>query len=60
MQWAKLVLLADRGRATYEKARLRQGPWAASLADGLTNREIEAATAALRSVRRKLEAGETT
>jgi DNA-binding MarR family transcriptional regulator len=57
-QRAKLVLLTDRGREAYEKARQRQRPWAASLTNGLTDQEIEAATIVLRSVRQKLEAGE--
>jgi DNA-binding MarR family transcriptional regulator len=57
-QRAKLVLLTDVGREIYEKARRRQRPWAASLRDGLTDPEIEAAVRVLRSVRQKLEAGE--
>jgi DNA-binding MarR family transcriptional regulator len=59
-QRAKLVLLTGQGRATYDKARQRQGPWASSLADGLTGKEIGMATAVLRRVRQKLEAGEPT
>ncbi len=57
-QRAKLVLLTDRGQAAYEEARRRQQPWAASLAQGLTDEDIEAATSVLRSIRQKLEAGE--
>ncbi len=59
-QRAKLVLLTDRGRATYEVARQRQEPWAASLTSGLTAKQIEAATGVLRRVRQRLEAGERT
>jgi DNA-binding MarR family transcriptional regulator len=55
---AKLVLLTDAGRATYDKARRRQRPWAASLADGLADREIESAVSVMRKVRQKLDAGE--
>jgi DNA-binding MarR family transcriptional regulator len=57
-QRAKLVLLTEQGRETYEEARRRQSPWAEALSDGLIAKEIEAATAVLRSVRQKLEAGE--
>ncbi len=57
-QRAKLVLLTEQGRKTYEEARRRQRPWAEALSDGLTATEVEAATAVLRSVRQKLDAGE--
>ncbi len=57
-QRAKLVLLTDRGQAAYEEARRRQQPWASSLAAGLTDEDIEAATTVLRAIRQKLEAGE--
>ncbi len=57
-QRAKLVLLTDRGQAAYEEARRRQQPWAASLSEGLTDQDIEAATVMLRTIRQKLEAGE--
>jgi len=53
-QRAKLVLLAPRGKAAYHAAMKRQSPWASSLADGLTIRQIETATATLRSIRQRL------
>ncbi len=54
-QRAKLVLLTPRGKAAYDAAMERQGPWASRLADGLDAKRIEAATAILRSIRRRLE-----
>jgi len=55
---AKLALLTDEGRAAYAAAAERQRPWARSLADGLSTDALQAATSALRSLRRKLEARE--
>src|SRR5689334_21483854 len=49
---ARLVLLTERGRALYEAAAERQGPWAAALSDGLP---VEAATGLLRALRDRLE-----
>jgi DNA-binding MarR family transcriptional regulator len=54
-QRAKLVLLAPRGEAAYAAAKARQGPWASSLAEGLSRGEIEAARNLLRQIRRRLE-----
>lgn len=54
-QRAKLVLLTPRGKAAYEAAMKRQGPWANRLAAGLAAAQIEAATATLRSIRRRLD-----
>ncbi len=54
-QRAKLVLLTPRGKAAYDAAMTRQGPWARRLAEGLSTKQIEAATALLRSIRRRLE-----
>ena len=54
-QRAKLVLLTPRGKGTYDAAIKRQGPWAGSLANGLTIKRIEAATVTLRAVRQRLE-----
>jgi DNA-binding MarR family transcriptional regulator len=54
-QRAKLVLLTARGKAAYDVAMKRQGPWASSLSNGLSIRQIEAATATLRTIRQRLE-----
>ena len=58
-QRAKLVVLTQHGRALYEAAAERQGPWAAALAGGLPPAAIEAATELLRTVRSRLEAAST-
>ena len=54
-QRAKLVFLTKRGEAAYAAATRRQGPWASRLADGLSVKQIEAATAMLRTIRQRLE-----
>lgn len=54
-QRAKLVLLTPRGKAAYDAAMKRQAPWARGLAEGLSGKRIEAATATLRALRRRLE-----
>jgi DNA-binding MarR family transcriptional regulator len=57
---AQLVLFTDQGRAAYEAARQKQQPWAQTLADGLAPEEIQQATALMRTLRQRLEAGEDT
>ena len=52
---AKLVLLTARGKAAYDVAMKRQGPWASSLSNRLSIKQIEAATATLRTIRQRLE-----
>jgi DNA-binding MarR family transcriptional regulator len=54
-QRAKLVLLTARGKAAYDAAMKRQEPWASSLSNGLSIKQIEAATATLRTIRQRLE-----
>jgi DNA-binding MarR family transcriptional regulator len=54
-QRAKLVLLTARGKAAYDVAMKRQAPWANSLSNGLSIKQIEAATATLRTIRQRLE-----
>jgi DNA-binding MarR family transcriptional regulator len=54
-QRAKLVLLAPRGKAAYDAAMKRQRPWASSLANGLSTKQIETATATLRAIRQRLD-----
>lgn len=54
-QRAKLVLLTPRGKSAYDAAIKRQGPWASSLANGLSIKPIELATTMLRTIRQRLE-----
>jgi DNA-binding MarR family transcriptional regulator len=54
-QRAKLVLLTPQGKAAYDAAMKRQGPWASSLGDGLSTKQIETATATLRTIRKRLD-----
>lgn len=54
-QRAKLVLLTPRGKSAYDLATKRQEPWASSLANGLSIKQINAATATLRAIRQRLE-----
>jgi DNA-binding MarR family transcriptional regulator len=54
-QRARLVLLTPRGKAAYDAAMTRQRPWARHLAEGLSTKQIEAATVLLRSIRQRLE-----
>jgi DNA-binding MarR family transcriptional regulator len=54
-QRAQLVLLTPRGKAAYDAAMKRQGPWASGLAAGLSAAPIEAATAILRRIRQRLD-----
>ncbi len=53
---AKLVVLTDEGRKSYDQARARQGPWAERLAHGLADTDVLAAAAILRSIGERLEA----
>jgi DNA-binding MarR family transcriptional regulator len=54
-QRAKLVLFTPRGRAAYDAAMKRQGPWARGLASGLSTKQVNAATATLRTIRERLD-----
>jgi len=54
-QRAKLILLTPVGKAAYNAAMKRQGPWAGRLAAGLSTARIETATATLRRVRQRLD-----
>jgi DNA-binding MarR family transcriptional regulator len=54
-QRATLVLLTPRGRAAYDAAMKRQGPWARGLASGLSSKQVNAATATLRTIRERLD-----
>lgn len=52
---AKLVLLTDAGRDLFAAASARQAPWAAGLAQGLSERELSGASDLLRRLRERLE-----
>jgi DNA-binding MarR family transcriptional regulator len=52
---AKLVLLTERGQAAFRAAMNRQRPWAAALSRGLSSEAIQAATAVLRTLLRRLD-----
>lgn len=54
-QRAKLVLLTAQGKAAFDAAMKRQGPWARGLANGLSRKQVEAATATLRAIRQRLD-----
>ena len=54
-QRAKLVLLTPRGKAAYDAAMKRQGPWASSLSNGLSIEQVEATTETLRVIRQCVE-----
>lgn len=53
---AQLVDLSERGRIVYDRALKLQGPWAESVADGLTLKDIETARNVLKVLRSNLEA----
>ena len=54
-QRAKLVTLTRKGKEAFDIAMERQGPWASSLAEGLTIQQVELATTTLRTLRKHLE-----
>jgi DNA-binding MarR family transcriptional regulator len=54
-QRSRLVILTPRGKTAYDAAMKLQRPWARSLADGLTNKQIENATSVLRTIRLRLD-----
>jgi DNA-binding MarR family transcriptional regulator len=54
-QRARLVLLTAPGRTAYEAAMQRQAPWAGSLADRLSVKEIETAVSVLRNIRQQID-----
>jgi DNA-binding MarR family transcriptional regulator len=52
---AQLVVLADKGRRTFEAAMRLQAPWVNSLSDGLLMKDIEIASRVITAVRKKLD-----
>jgi DNA-binding MarR family transcriptional regulator len=54
-QRAKHVVMTPRGESAYGAAMKRQAPWAQMLMQGLSARQITAATAVLKQVRQRLE-----
>jgi DNA-binding MarR family transcriptional regulator len=51
---AKLMLLTPQGAAAYREAMVRQAPWAAGLASGLSAKDFEAARSLLHELRMRL------
>lgn len=54
---AMLVTMTTTGESAYRAASARQERWAEALASGLSPTEIEAASAVLRALSRRLDAG---
>jgi len=54
-QRAKLVLLTAKGNTAYEAAMKRQEPWAVSLAEGVSLKQIEQAVMTLRAIRQRID-----
>lgn len=54
-QRAKLVVMTATGKAVFDAAMERQGPWADALANGLTAQEIDTALRVLRTMREGLQ-----
>ncbi|MBN8998461.1 MAG: MarR family transcriptional regulator [Rhizobiales bacterium] len=54
-QRAKLLVLTEKGNAAVSIATQRQGPWAEQIGGDSDAADIEAATAVLRAMRRRLE-----
>ena len=54
---AHLVVLTKKGKAAFERAMQLWTPWANSLADGHSPKEIGSMAAIMKSLRRKLEEG---
>src|SRR5947199_3065279 len=52
---AQLVVLADKGRRTFDAAMRLQAPWINSLSDGLLVKDIETVHRVMTSLRKKLE-----
>jgi DNA-binding MarR family transcriptional regulator len=53
---AQLVVLTDKGRATFDAAMRLQSPWVNSLAEGLPVEDIATTHSVMSALRRKLEA----
>lgn len=52
---AQLVVLTDKGRRTFDAAMDLQAPWANSLSDGLSVKDIETVHRVIVALRKKLE-----
>jgi len=52
---ARLVILTDKGKQTFESAMRLQGPWVKRLAQGLALEEIETAHRVLTRLRQRLD-----
>lgn len=56
---AKLVLLTDKGRQTFEAAMRLQAPWIDGLSEGLLVKDIRTAGNVIVALRKKLEGSES-
>ena len=54
-QRAKLVVMTTKGKAVFDAAMARQGPWADSLANGISAADIDTALRVLRTIRERLQ-----
>ncbi len=54
---AQLVVLTEKGRKTFDQAMELWAPWADSLADGHSVKDIETMGAVVKAMRRQLENG---
>jgi DNA-binding MarR family transcriptional regulator len=54
-QRAKLVVMTAEGKAVFDAAMARQGPWADTLATGLAAAEVDTALRVLRTIRERLQ-----
>jgi DNA-binding MarR family transcriptional regulator len=54
---AQLVIVTEKGRKTFERAMELWTPWANSLADSQSMKDIETMGAVVKAMRRKLEEG---
>jgi DNA-binding MarR family transcriptional regulator len=54
-QRAKLVMMTTRGKAVFDAAMSRQGPWADALASGIAAADIDTALRVLRTIRERLQ-----
>jgi DNA-binding MarR family transcriptional regulator len=52
---AQLVILTEKGKRTFETAMELQAPWANSLSDGLSVKDIETVHRVVTALRKKLE-----
>lgn len=54
-QRARLIVMTPKGKAVFDQAMARQGPWADALATGLEAQDMETALRLLRTLRERLQ-----